>query len=109
MCLGSLACSLQKASGHVSRDENAHPVIQGKSEDVLLSVVQELGVLPSLSELQESRKHLKLLICVEGPRDVEFLKHICILLRQDDPDIPDLECDQRLQLCNYTVAACYSG
>ena len=81
---------------HVSRDQNGYPVVQGKSEDVLLTVARELGVLPSIDELGDSSEHLKLLICAEGRSDVEFLKHVCRLLREEDKEIPDLNDDPRV-------------
>ena len=85
-----------KSIRHVSRDEHRHPIVAGNSEDVLSKVAEELGVLPSIEKLEKTRNQLRLLVCVEGPRDVAFLEHICKLLRMENDEIPDLAVDPRI-------------
>lgn len=48
---------------------------------------ERLGMLPD--------NHVRVLVCVEGPGDVRFLKHISHTLHADDTTLPDLSCDPR--------------
>ena len=45
-------------------------------EDVIRRVVADLGIIPD--------KRAKVLVCVEGPHDLRFLRHINSLLRSED-------------------------
>ena len=81
---------------HLTRDCSNHPVVQGKTEDVLNLVAEELGVLPDLAQMAQLEQRLKLLICVEGPTDVEFLKHVSSLYHSQDSTLPNFESDGRI-------------
>ena len=53
---------------YVQHDNNRHPRLVENDEDVLRLVADQLGVLPD--------KRVRLLLYVEGPNDVVFLKNI---------------------------------
>lgn len=57
---------------------------------VYKKIADQLGVLP------DSR--VKVFICVEGPHDVRFLKHISRMLHKIDSRFPDLENDPRIAM-----------
>jgi len=57
-------------------------------DDAVLSKISlDLGILPD--------KRVKVLVCVEGPNDVVFLKHVGRTLRGNDATLIDLENDPR--------------
>jgi len=60
------------------------------TDAVLEEIAQELGVLPD--------KRARVLVCVEGPTDIQFLRRMSKLLRTDNPILPDLENDPRIAL-----------
>jgi putative ATP-dependent endonuclease of OLD family len=60
------------------------------TDSVLEEIAQELGVLPD--------KRARVLVCVEGPTDIQFLRRISKLLRTVTPALPDLENDPRIAL-----------
>lgn len=60
------------------------------TDAVLEEIAQELGVLPD--------KRARVLVCVEGPTDIQFLRRMSKLLRTVDPALPDLENDPRIAL-----------
>ena len=78
------------------RDETGAPVVSKGAEDVYRRVVNELGVLPDLHDVQEAQRRLKVIVCVEGKHDRTFLFHMCRLLRTRDGTLPDLEHDERV-------------
>ena len=59
-------------------------------EDVIKTVVSDLGIIPD--------KRAKVLVCVEGPHDLQFLKRICDLLRAEDDSVIDIFSDPRVAL-----------
>jgi len=68
----------------VTRNETGKPVIE-QGVDVLTDVATALGVTP------DSR--VKVLICVEGPTDVDALKALSEALHAEDSSIPNLNVD----------------
>jgi predicted ATP-dependent endonuclease of OLD family len=58
--------------------------------DVIKTVVTELGITPD--------KRAKVLVCVEGPHDLQFLRRINTLLRTEDDSVIDLFADPRVAL-----------
>jgi putative ATP-dependent endonuclease of OLD family len=64
--------------------------IQG-GEDVLKRIASDLGVYP---DLQDS--HVQVIVCVEGPTDVDFLRCVSRLMRKVDKTLPDLSDDRRI-------------
>jgi len=79
---------LHKKNGHIF-------IEKGTGENEILEKISEsLGILPSIDKQKADK--LKLIVCVEGPTDVEFFKR---LSKKVDKDIcVDLENDQRVVL-----------
>ena len=59
-------------------------------DDVIKTVVAELGIIPD--------KRAKVLVCVEGPHDLKFLRNINRLLRDEDDSVIDMFGDPRVAL-----------
>lgn len=67
-------------------------VVEYGSDDILEKIAENLGVLPSVDK--DKIDKLKLIVCVEGPTDVEFFKRLSKII-DDDLKI-DFENDQRI-------------
>lgn len=74
---------------YVRRDPSGCQVQTGKDEAVLLEIAESLGVLPR-------RRTVEVLVCVEGPTDVDMLVGLGRLWRAEDPSLPDLDGDPRI-------------
>ncbi|HML96176.1 MAG TPA: ATP-binding protein [Thermodesulfobacteriota bacterium] len=59
-------------------------------DDVIKTVVADLGIIPD--------KRAKVLVCVEGPHDLQFLRRISSLLRAEDDSVIDMFVDPRVAL-----------
>jgi len=69
-------------------------LIEKGTNEILEKIAESLGVLPSIEK--EKINKLKLIVCMEGPTDVEFFKR---LSKKIDEDISiDIENDQRIIL-----------
>jgi len=69
-------------------------LIEKGTNEILEKIAESLGVLPSIEK--EKINKLKLIVCMEGPRDIEFFKR---LSKKIDEDINiDIENDQRIIL-----------
>jgi len=53
-------------------------------------IAEKLGMLPD--------NLIRVLVCVEGPNDVRFLRHISHTLHQSDSNLPNLSCDPRFAI-----------
>lgn len=60
------------------------------NDATLEEISNQLGVLPD--------KRIQLLLCVEGPTDVDFFINISKVLNSVDPTIPNLETDKRVAI-----------
>lgn len=58
--------------------------------DVIKTVVADLGIIPD--------KRAKVLVCVEGPHDLQFLRRMVGLLRAEDDSVIDMFADPRVAL-----------
>jgi putative ATP-dependent endonuclease of OLD family len=67
----------------VDKDESGHIRIRVGDEELTAEIAKTLGVYVD--------GRVKVLICVEGPNDIRFLKHLSRMLCQVDPNLPDLE------------------
>ncbi len=67
-------------------------IIEYDSEDILEKIAESLGVLPSIDK--DKIDKLKLIVCVEGPTDVEFFKRLSRII-EDDLKV-DFENDPRI-------------
>jgi len=72
---------------YVSRDDHGQPIIE-HGVNVLSDVASALGVTP------DSR--VKVLLCVEGPTDVNALKALSEALHIEDNTVPNLNVDDRV-------------
>lgn len=75
---------------HITQDSGLKRNIE-IGEDILKDIADDLGVMPDLLSSK-----VKVILCVEGPNDVEFFQRISRTLREIDPRVPDLETDQRV-------------
>lgn len=73
---------------HVTRDASGLRCVAAGSEDVFAQIASDLGVHPD--------NRVRALVCVEGPHDVRFLRHISRSLCTAEDDIPDLSNDDRV-------------
>lgn len=60
------------------------------NDDVIKRVVADLGIIPD--------KRAKVLVCVEGPHDLQFLRRINGHLREEDESVIDMFSDPRVAL-----------
>ncbi len=67
-------------------------IIEYNSEDILEKIAESLGVLPLVDK--DKIDKLKLIVCVEGPTDVEFFKRLSRII--DDDLKVDFENDPRI-------------
>jgi hypothetical protein len=72
----------------IIRAPDGHPDVAPNTDGIRSYVADELGILPD--------GRAKLLIYVEGPNDVTCLTHFARILRQSNPDLPDLATDPRI-------------
>jgi hypothetical protein len=75
---------------YLAKQGDGSTTIELGTEQVLKTVADELGVLPD--------KRIQVFLCVEGPTDVSFLRHINRIICKSDTTIPDLSNDQRIVL-----------
>lgn len=73
---------------YIDCSEDGAILIKYGTEDVYQNIANSLGVLP------ETR--VKVLLCVEGPTDVENLKTLSHILHQENAELPDLTTDSRV-------------
>ena len=75
----------------VTTDAHGHIAVLNKQQNILRSIADTLGMLPD--PLQP-----RLLICVEGPNDILFLKAISNIIHQTRNDLPDLSTNDRIAI-----------
>ena len=79
-----------QAIRHISLCEENGRKVQVGTEEVIAEVVSALGIIPD--------KRASVLLCVEGPHDLQFLKRINAILRDDDETVIDVFSDPRVAL-----------
>lgn len=72
----------------VTRTADGVPMVQSGGADVYERVVESLGVTPD--------RRAQVAIFVEGPNDVEFLRHAARLYRTSDATLLDFDSDHRI-------------
>jgi predicted ATP-dependent endonuclease of OLD family len=77
-----------KSLKYVTKNKNDKSIVIEKDDKIYKDIANELGVLPD--------KRIQLLICVEGPHDVNFLTNISVILNKYNPKFPDLNSDIRI-------------
>jgi energy-coupling factor transporter ATP-binding protein EcfA2 len=75
---------------HIIRDPENGRSVRPSSDDVIEQVASDLGVIPD--------KRAKVLVCVEGPHDLRFLKRMNALLISEGQSIVDIFTDSRVAL-----------
>ncbi len=74
------------------KDDDGKVVVEKGSDEVLEKIAKSLGVLPTVDK--DRIEQLKLIVCVEGPTDVEFFKRLGKIV---DNDLKiDFENDKRV-------------
>ncbi len=74
---------------HIVRPKNGNREIRSGTAAVYKDIASDLGVLSEVRSVQ-------LLICVEGPHDVPFVKKMSQLCMEHDPTLLDLATDTRV-------------
>lgn len=74
----------------IKNDTTGKVVVNDCNETTLKEISNQLGVLPD--------KRIQLLLCVEGPTDVDFFINISKIYNAHDPTLPDLENDKRVAI-----------
>ena len=69
-------------------DDTGTRTIKAGTEDTYEIVADELGVVPD--------KRAQVLLCVEGPHDVQFLRRVNAIMRKENPELLDLNNDHRI-------------
>jgi hypothetical protein len=72
----------------VHREPNARRVVRDGNDVVFAQIVESLGVVPD--------NRVKVLLCVEGPTDVDALKYLSYALHSSNPALPNLAFDPRI-------------
>lgn len=73
---------------YISCDNANNRIVDSGSETVFKQVASDLGIVPD--------KRAQVLVCVEGPHDLRFLKRMNLLLKNDEPFIIDVFSDHRV-------------
>lgn len=74
----------------IKNETTGKVVVNNCNETTLKEISNQLGVLPD--------KRIQLLLCVEGPTDVDFFINISKIYNAHDPTLPDLENDKRVAI-----------
>lgn len=73
---------------YIEKDVAGNRRIAHNDDAVYQRIADQLGVIPD--------QRVKVFVCVEGPHDIRFLKHVSRMLRRLNPMIPDLDDDPRI-------------
>lgn len=77
-----------KSIRHIFRNHDGDIKVNSDQDDVLRVIAKDLGVLP------DSRAQV--IVCVEGPNDIAFLKNMSSILINEGYVAPDFENDPRI-------------
>ncbi|MCS5705048.1 ATP-binding protein [Synechococcus sp. FGCU-3] len=75
---------------HIFKDPEGEIRVNSNQDNVFKRIARDLGVLP------DSRAQV--IVCVEGPNDIAFLKNVSACLREEGHAAPDFEHDPRIVL-----------
>lgn len=78
----------------VTRDDNGSPLVLkcAPNNDVIEKVFEALGILPDI------HPHVKVVVCVEGPTDVEAIKSFNRCLHEHFPNLVDIEINPEIMI-----------
>lgn len=74
---------------YIDRDDDSKTRLRS-GEEIYELIAKELGVLPD--------KRIQVLVCVEGPNDIRFLRHISRMIHENENSIPDISDDPRIAI-----------
>ena len=69
---------------------DGHPTIEESQENILQTIANSLGVLPDIATTISEHGNVRLIVCVEGVHDVEFLDNVTEMLHHSYPEIDKL-------------------
>lgn len=75
---------------YVYSTDNKSRVDSAVTPALLTTIADTLGLFPALTSAADEHHPVKLIVCVEGPNDIEFLNAISHTLRQAYDDVVDL-------------------
>jgi len=75
---------------HVSKNAQNELSVSNADDNVLATVAADLGITPD--------RRVRVLMCVEGPHDVQFLKKMNVILRSANPALIDISNDPRIAI-----------
>jgi putative ATP-dependent endonuclease of the OLD family len=73
---------------HITLQDDGARSVEVGNDRTLIQIADELGVLPD--------ERVRVIVCLEGPNDVVFLRNIADVLREEDPSTVDLRVDPRV-------------
>lgn len=73
---------------YIDLDNENGRKIQSGTDEVYNQIVSDLGIIPD--------KRVKVIICVEGPHDINFLKRINAIISNSEPDLINIFTDPRV-------------
>ena len=75
---------------YILKDESGKMVIESGTEEVFKKITDTLGIFSSHSQ------SVQVVLCVEGPTDVEAMKFLNRCVRENHPEIVDIATDSRV-------------
>ena len=75
---------------YVSKDEKGRMQIERGTDDVFEKISEALGIFAT------ERTGVQVALCVEGPTDVDAMKHLNRCVRENDPGVIDVAADPRM-------------
>ncbi|MGC7872063.1 ATP-binding protein [Desulfosporosinus sp. SYSU MS00001] len=75
---------------YLDKDSSDQTFVSYGNEELFAKIANDLGVLPD--------ERVKMFLCVEGPHDVRFLRHISSMLNKVDESLPDIASDPRIAI-----------
>ncbi len=80
----------QESLRHIQQNEENLAIVSSRTPEIYLKISQELGITAD--------KRLQVLVCVEGPSDVEYLQKYSAFFHAEDPSFVDILNDQRVAI-----------
>lgn len=73
-------------------DGEGYPEVEPGSDGTIVRIAETLGVLPDINPpLQPTVRNIRLIVCVEGPTDIDFLKSITTVLHREKDEIKPVD------------------
>lgn len=69
-------------------DSEGHPEVESGTDGTIVRIAETLGVMPDINPpLQPDARRIRLIVCVEGPTDIDFLESISTALHSEKDEI----------------------